>query len=464
MVGRNKDKTCNSGRVYTEEEAVAEAKRCLQCAVPLCEQGCPAHRPIKEVNRLIAERKFDSALALVRGVNPFPSITSRICAQERQCEGACVLAGAGKAIRIGKLEEFLAEYERKKITEKIKKSKSAGGKKTNKNKTAAAVGSAAAGGKKTNKTAAVVGSVAVVGSGVAGLACAYELALRGFGVTVFEQRGKFGGIAGQMIPDFRLAGIVVEREVQNLREMGVMFEAGRKITSVKALLGRFGFVFLGIGAGEDMCLGAKGEGTEGVIGALAFLQGEKWGGLKLKKGETVLIIGGGNSAMDAARVAARAGAEAVVAYRRTEKEMPSRALELEHAKKEGVKFEFLLSPGEFLGGGKEKNKLTAVLFERMRLGKPDSSGRSKPEPTGETKKISASWAVIACGQASAVQQMNDAGIELDEKGNIKVDEKFRTSVARVYAAGDAVTGPRTAIEAIRDGRAAARAIAEEAGT
>lgn len=425
-------KVCNPGRVYTEEEAVAEAKRCLQCPVPLCEQGCPAHRPIKEVNRLIAERKFDEALALVKGVNPFPSITSRICAQERQCEGKCVLTRAGKGIRIGKLEEFLAEYGRKKVMEKIKKAK---------------------------KTKTKNGSVAVVGSGIAGLACAYELALHGFDVTVFEKKEKFGGIVGQMIPEFRLAGIVVEREVESLRAMGVKFEGGRKITSVKALLDKFDFVFLGIGAGEDMCLGTPGEETIGVIGAMEFLLRAKWGKLKLKKGETVLVIGGGNSAMDAARVAARAGAKAIVAYRRTEKEMPSRVVELEHAKKEGVKFEFLVSPKEFLGGsGKEKNKLTAVLFEVMKLGTPDASGRQRSEPTGKTKKISANRAVIACGQASAVQQMNDAGIEIDEKGNIKVNGKFRTSTNRVYAAGDCITGPKTAIEAIRDGRAAGRAI------
>ncbi|MBU0662370.1 FAD-dependent oxidoreductase [Candidatus Micrarchaeota archaeon] len=425
-----KPKVCDTGAVFTEEQAVEEAKRCIQCPLPMCEQGCPAHRPIKEVNRLIAERKFDSALALVMGTNPFPSITSRVCAQETQCEGHCILAKAGKAIKIGKLEEFLSEYGEHKLFDITKIGKRA----------------------------------AVVGSGPAGLSCAYELALHGLDVQVFEKSEKLGGIVGQSIPDFRLAGEIAEGEIKNLKKMGVKFETGRNVTSIKALLTEFDFVFLGIGAGTDMCLGTQGEETFGVTGAMAFLQRAKWGKLKLGKGESVVVIGGGNSAIDAVRTAKKQGANALLAYRRTEKEMPARAVEIEHAKKEGVKFKFLLSPKEFLAEGKQgKAKLRAIVFDVMQLGKPDESGRQRPESTGKTREIKAQHAVVACGQSPAVQVMNDAGIDIDEKGLIKVNGKFRTSTNRVYAAGDCITGPKTAIEAIRDGRAAGKAILEEAG-
>lgn len=419
-----------------EEAALVEAARCRRCARPNCVASCPADVDIPGFVGLMAERKYAEAAELVRSRNFMPGVCSRVCQQEQQCEAGCILGGAGNPIAIGALERFVSERangkpvgERKSVGKKPMQRGGEGGR-----------GKGAAGKK-----------VAVVGSGPAGLAAAAELAQRGFGVTVFDSAKRLGGILGLCIPEFRLPIGVVELEITHARSNGIKFVSGREIdaSGLKKLRGGHDAVFLAVGAMQARELGIPGEVLKGVLSAMDFLrgvkrncgapgQGRNRGGGKCKNPlegvKHAVVIGGGNVAMDAARCALRLGAKVTLAYRGSEREMKARKQEVKHAREEGVWFEFMTTPHEFLG----EDRVEAVLVQ---------SGRMK-------RRIECDAAIVAIGQRPMAE-----GVKTDEWGRVKVDSVGATSMRGVFAAGDCVLGPATVVEAVAGGRQAAGGIA-----
>jgi glutamate synthase (NADPH/NADH) small chain len=432
---------------YTPEMAVAEAERCLLCNRPTCVEGCPVGIDIREFVQLTAEEQFLEAAEVIGRSSSLPAICGRVCPQENQCEGTCVLARKGKPIAIGHLERFVADFAREHgrspTDEEIPKS-----------------------GKR----------VAVVGSGPAGLACAADLVKAGHDVTVFEALHELGGVLVYGIPEFRLPKDVVKAEIEALAELGVVFETNAVIGMVETideLLGDDGYdaVFIGVGAGLPRFLGVEGENLIGVYSANEFLTrvnlmkayaaGAQTPLLDLE-GKAVAVFGGGNTAMDAVRTARRLGAEpAMILYRRSETEMPARAEEIHHAKAEGVEFMTLVAPQEFLGD--DQGLLRTVRFQRMQLGEPDDSGRRRPEPVpGAVEEVDIDVAVIAVGNApNPLLQKTTPDLEQTAWGTLVVDpETCRTSKPGVFAGGDIVTGGATVILAMGAGRRAAAAIDE----
>ncbi len=439
---------------YTFELAVKEAERCLQCPADYapCIKGCPVHINIPGFIGALREHRDDphmavkEALRVIWVCNSLPAITGRVCPQEEQCEMRCVVGKVGDPINIGKLERFVADYAREHGIDEELLRENAGRVKRNGNR------------------------VAVIGSGPAGLTCAAELAKLGYEVTIFEALHEPGGVLIYGIPEFRLPKDVVRRELENLKKLGVRVETntlvGKTITC-KEILEEFDAVFVGTGAGTPRIYPWPGVNLNGIYTANEFLTRVNL--MKayrfpeydtpVKIGRRVAVIGGGNTAMDAARSALRLGVEVWVLYRRTKDEMTAREEEIKHAEEEGVNFAFLVSPKRFIG---DKNgNLRAIELEKMELGEPDESGRRRPVPTGETLTMEFDNAIIALGQIPNKTFYRSArNLKTDGRGRIVVDENLMTSVPGVFAGGDAIRGEATVILAMGDGRKAAKAIHE----
>lgn len=430
------------------ELANQEALRCLQCVSPLCSKGCPVGVKVSEFMDLILSGDYLAAAAKMREDNVLPAVTGRVCPQEEQCEGACVLGKRFSPVAIGYLERFIADYE-------------------------LSVGSVGL-----PKRATPTGKrVAIVGSGPAGLSCAGDLIQKGHGVRVFEALHEIGGVLIYGIPEFRLPKDIVRREVNNMERMGVEFETncvvGKTIT-VDELLTEEGYdvVFVATGAGLPHFLGVPGENLNGVYSANEFLTRvnlmrayqfpEYDEPVYDVRDKNVVVVGGGNTAMDAVRTSKRLGAKtASIIYRRTEKEMPARLEEVKHAKEEGIIFQMLTNPVEFLGD--ELGWLTAVKCDRMELGEPDDSGRRRPVVIAGSEFVQPiSVAIIATGTtANPLIQSSTPDLKTTRKGYIEADPTtMKTSKPGVFAGGDIVTGGATVILAMGAGRTAAKGIDE----
>jgi glutamate synthase (NADPH/NADH) small chain len=429
----------------TSQLAVLEAQRCLLCPRPKCIDGCPVGIRIDEFIRQVAAGDFGAAARTISLDNSLPAVCGRVCPQEIQCEGACVLAKKGRPIAIGHLERFVADFAREH------------------------------GLAPTDQMAESTGNrVAIVGSGPAGLACAFDLARRGHGVTVFEALHEVGGVLVYGIPEYRLPREVVTAEIDRLRAMGVEFTTNAPIglaETLDDLLGEYDAVFVGVGAGLPMFLDVPGEHLVGVYTANEFLtrvnlmHGYQKGAetpIPDLSGRHVAVIGGGNTAMDAVRTALRLGAvRAFIVYRRTEVEMPARKEEIGHAREEGVEFEFLTAPIEFLGD--DKNRLRAMRVVRMTLSAPDEDGRARPVPVeGSEIDLAIDIAIVAVGNGpNPLLRKTSPDLRHAARGTVVADSATgRTTKKGVFAGGDIVTGGATVILALGAGRRAAAAIDE----
>ncbi|HLV86419.1 MAG TPA: NADPH-dependent glutamate synthase [Candidatus Sulfotelmatobacter sp.] len=432
---------------FDPELARQEAQRCLECAKPTCSDHCPVGVKVKEFVELIVAGDFLAAAAKIREDNVLPAVTGRVCPQEDQCEGKCLLSKKVKPLGIGYLERFVADYEQR-----------AG---------LTFVPTATPTGKK----------VAVVGSGPSGLTVAGDLIQKGHQVRVFEALHDLGGVLVYGIPEFRLPKAIVRQQLDYMRQMGVEFETdvvvGRTVT-IDELMNEEGYdaVYIGTGAGLPQFMGIPGEHFNGVYSANEFLT--RINLMKAYKfpaydepmldlhGKDVAVIGGGNTALDAIRSALRLGAaKAYVIYRRSEAEMPARAEEAHHARQEGIDFQMLTAPVEFLADS--KGWLTAARCVRMELGEPDASGRRRPVPIpGSEFDLPLSVAIMAIGTtANPIVQTTTPGLGTNKRGYIQADENTqKTSRKGVFAGGDIVTGSATVILAMGAGRRAARSIHE----
>ena len=426
---------------YTEDAAKSEAERCLNCKNKPCKAGCPVGIDIPSFIREVACGDYEAAYNIIQKSSSLAAVCGRVCPQENQCECKCVRGIKGEPVGIGRLERFVADYHnahKAPTTEKIK----------------------------TNGHA-----VAVVGSGPASLACAGELALRGYAVTVYEALHIAGGVLVYGIPEFRLPKAIVASEIENLKERGVKFVTntvvGRTLL-IDELLGEFDAVFIGSGAGLPNFMKVKGEENNGVYSANEYLTRinlmkayREGADTPIKHAKSVVVVGGGNVAMDAARCALRLGADKVtVVYRRSEAELPARKEEVEHAKEEGVEFKFLTAPVEVLGD--DNKNVIGLRCNQMTLGEPDASGRRRPVPMeGGEFTVDADAVIVAIGTSpNPLIKNTTPGIETQEWGGIVVDETLMTSREGVYAGGDAVTGAATVILAMGAGKSAAESIDE----
>jgi glutamate synthase (NADPH/NADH) small chain len=433
---------------FNPEDADLEALRCLACAKPTCSKGCPVGVDVKEFVRLIIERDYLGAAAKIREDNALPAITGRVCPQEEQCEGDCLMTKRTDSLAIGHLERFVADYERETGQIGIPVNAPATGK-----------------------------AVAIVGSGPAGLSCAGDLVQKGHRVRVFEALHELGGVLVYGIPEFRLPKSIVKQEVDILRKRGVEFETNvviGKTVTIDELMNDEGYdaVFIATGAGLPQFLGVPGEHLNGVYSANEFLTRvnlmrayrfpEYDEPVYACAGKDVVVVGGGNTAMDAVRTALRLGAKsATLVYRRTEAEMPARLEELKHAKEEGVQILALTNPLELLGD--ERGWLHSVRCAQMELGEPDESGRRRPVGIpGAEITIPASIAIIAVGtSANPIVQSTTPDLKTNRRNYIEADpESLRTSKPGVFAGGDIVTGGATVILAMGAGRKAAKGINE----
>lgn len=428
---------------YTEQTAIDEATRCLNCKHRPCMQGCPVSVKIPEFIAYVAEGEFEKAYLKIKETNALPAVCGRVCPQEKQCESKCVRAIKGESVGIGRLERFVADYHMKHSEEKVAEPKKNGHR------------------------------VAVIGSGPASLACAGDLAKRGFDVTVFEALHTPGGVLVYGIPEFRLPKEIVRREIDGLRELGVDIECNMvigKILSIDELEERgYEAVFIGTGAGLPKFMNIPGENLPGVLSANEFLTRvnlmkayREDSDTPIRRSSRVAVVGGGNVAMDAARCALRLGAKEVsIVYRRSEAELPARREEVEHAKEEGIVFRFLTNPTEILAG--EDGTVGALKCVEMELGEADASGRRRPvTKEGSDFVIEADTVIMALGTSpNPLIKSTTEGLETQKWGGIVADEHGLTSRENVYAGGDAVTGAATVILAMGAGKAAAQAIAEK---
>jgi len=426
---------------FTPEQAMLEAERCLQCRRPRCVEGCPVSVPIKDFIALIKEGKFIEAARKIKEKNSLPAVCGRVCPQENQCEKECILGRIDDPVAIGKLERFVADYEAAKTELKVE-----------------------------TPSQKLPYRVAVIGSGPSGLTCAAELAKEGVEVDIYEALHEPGGVLTYGIPEFRLPKEIVKREVDYIKKLGVRIYTNMAVganISLREIIKQYDAVFIGVGAGLPRILNIEGENLNGVYTANEYLTRVNLMKAYLfpdydtpvKKGKRVVVIGGGNVALDAARTALRMGAEEItIAYRRTEAEMPARIEEIEHAKEEGIKFEFLVSPLRFIGN--KDGRLTAIEFQQMKLSEPDETGRRRPVPVaGNTKTLQADIAITAIGTtANPLIIKNFKQLKLNKRGYIEVDENLMSSIKGVFAGGDIVTGAATVISAMGAGKKAARSI------
>ena len=432
---------------YTAEIAKAEATRCLNCKNRPCVEGCPVHIHIPEFIAKCKEEDWEGAYGIIAESSSLPAICGRVCPQESQCESKCTLGVKFEPVAIGRLERFVADTHNS-LGVLPAKPRSNGHK------------------------------VAVVGSGPSGLTAAGDLAKKGYQVTVFEALHKAGGVLAYGIPEFRLPKSVLEREVQSLKALGVDFETnvviGKTLTIDELFGNGFEAVFVGSGAGLPIFMNIPGEGLKGVYSANEFLTRvnlmkayEEDADTPVDKGGKVVVVGGGNVAMDAARVALRLGGDVTIVYRRSLAEMPARKEEIEHAEEEGIQFEMLTNPIEVLGfrnpddpKDPRNGRVLGVRCIRMQLGEPDERGRRRPvEIEGSAFEMQADTVIMALGTSpNPLIKKTTPAIIYNNRGGIVVDEEGLTSMKGVYAGGDAVTGASTVISAMGAGKTAAMAI------
>lgn len=429
---------------YTPEEAIDEASRCLSCSKPACRTGCPVSVDIPSFIKLVKEGRFIEAAWKIKEENAMPAVCGRVCPQEIQCESMCILGKKGEPVAIGNLERFVADYERDKGEIQVPERPKPSGRK-----------------------------VAIIGSGPGGLSCSADLIKSGHRVTLFEALHKPGGVLIYGIPEFRLPKVIVEKEVDYIKKLGVEVRMNAVIGNlftIDELLDEHGYdaCFIAIGAGLPMFMGVPGENLNGVYSANEFLTRANLMKAYLfpeydtpiKKGKSVAVFGGGNVAMDSARVAMRLGAEKVyLIYRRSEAEMPARKAEVHHAHEEGIEFMLLTNPLRFIDDG--KGNVAAVECIRMELGEPDASGRRKPVPVkGSEFRLEIDVAIPAIGtRSNTLLTQNMPDLFLNKRGYIIADhETGMTSKPGVFAGGDIVTGAATVILAMGAGRKAAKGI------
>ena len=432
---------------YTKEMAIAEAQRCLQCKKPLCVNGCPVEVPIRDFIREVAQDNMDAAYRIIKSTNSLPAVCGRVCPQEHQCEGKCVLKAKGQPVAIGRLERFVADtYIATTACEQVTG---------------------------TNACALPRGDlkVACIGSGPSSLTCAGVCASAGIKVDVYEALHEAGGVLIYGIPAFRLPKNVVATEIDGLRQAGVDFHlnaVGGRTIDVEELLESHHAVFIGVGAGLPVFLGVPGENLVGVFSANEYLTRVNLGrayafpgqDTPAFPGKNVTVFGAGNVAMDAARTALRMGAESVhIVYRRTRAEMPARLEELEHAEEEGVQFAMLSAPVRF--NGDNDMRLTSVTLQKMELGEPDASGRRRPVAIeGAVYDLPTDLAIVALGtRSNPILLEATPELKLNKWGYIEANEETgETSMPNVFAGGDIVTGAATVILAMGAGRKAGQEI------
>lgn len=428
---------------YTEEMAMEEASRCLNCKNKPCVSGCPVNVRIPEFVAKVAEGKFEEAYEIITSTNSLPAISGRVCPQENQCEGKCVRGIKGESVSIGRLERFCADYHMKHSDAKAVKPQSNGKK------------------------------VAVVGAGPSGLTCAGDLAKKGYEVTVFEAFHTAGGVLVYGIPEFRLPKAIVKKEVENLQDLGVEVKTNMVIGRVLSVdeLFEMGYkaIFIGSGAGLPSFMGIEGEDLIGVYSANEYLTRTNLMKAYLDdydtpiiKSKSVAVVGGGNVAMDAARCAKRLGAENVyIVYRRGMEEMPARKEEVHHAMEEGIIFKNLNNPVKILGD--ENGRVRAMECIEMELGEPDASGRRKPiAKEGSNFELPVDTVIMSIGTSpNPLIRRTTPGLDTNKRGCLVVNEDtMQTTREGVYAGGDAVTGAATVILAMGAGKQAAQSIDE----
>lgn len=426
---------------YTPTIAKEEALRCLNCPTKPCVNKCPVHIDIPSFISKMKEGDLDGAYEVISKSSSLPAVCGRVCPQETQCESACTLGIKFEPVAIGRLERFVADYHNENSKTKFEKPMSNGHK------------------------------VAIVGSGPSGLACASDLAKQGFEVTIFEALHKAGGVLIYGIPEFRLPKKIVAKEIEGLKALGVDIKTnvviGKTITIDELFEEGYEAVFVGSGAGLPKFMGIPGESLKNVFSANEFLTRINLMGAYMPDSDTpilhakkVAVVGGGNVAMDAARSAKRLGADVSIVYRRTEKELPARKEEVEHAKEEGIKFELLTNPIEILGN--EEGSVSSLKCIRMELGEPDASGRRRPVPVKDSEFVEDFDCVImALGTSpNPLIKNTTAGIETEKHGCLIVNEEEETTRQNVFAGGDAVTGAATVILAMGAGKKAAASIAK----
>lgn len=424
---------------YSEDMALNEAMRCLNCKHMPCVSGCPVNIHIPEFISKVKEGDFEGAYEVISLSSNLPAVCGRVCPQETQCEAKCVRGIKGEPVGIGRLERFVADWHNSHNSENINPPKSNGHK------------------------------VAVVGSGPSGLTCAGDLAKKGYSVTVFEALHLAGGVLVYGIPEFRLPKAIVKKEIETLKKYGVEIATnviiGKTVTVDELFVMGYEAVFIGSGAGLPRFMGIEGESLNGVYSANEFLTRnnlmkayEKDSATPVFRGKKVVVVGGGNVAMDSARTARRLGAEVYVVYRRTENELPARREEVEHATEEGVKFRFLTNPVKIKGND---GWVSGIVCEEMKLSEPDESGRARPVPVADSEfEIDADCVIMAIGTyPNPLIKNTTDGLEVNKRGGIVVTESTgETSKQGVYAGGDAVTGAATVILAMGAGKTAAKAI------